>query len=135
MDKEKKMKAKKELEIIEKQKQIDDFNNQCPVGSDVIVTKDNGDLHYGQVKYPASFLSGDIPVGWVTGIAGCYLLNRIKKSDRKICREGSPYLDGQGKAIHPDAIEIEVENNWPGGDIITYQCPNCGEIFKNELEQ
>ncbi len=29
----------------------------------------------------------------------------------------------------------EQEDGWPGGDIVTYECPNCGTRWKQELPQ
>lgn len=60
------------------QRQVDAFNAACPVGTPVVVRRDSGDEHYGTVRYPASILSGHSAVGWVTGITGCYLLDRIR---------------------------------------------------------
>ena len=37
---------------------------------------------------------------------------------------------------HVDAKEVgEQEDGWPGGDIVTYQCPHCGHRWKQELPQ
>lgn len=57
--------------------------------------------------------------------------------DRHICTAADPYDPTRHwKGRHPDAREVgEQENGWPGGDIVTYQCPNCGITFKMELPQ
>jgi hypothetical protein len=40
------------------------------------------------------------------------------------------------RVIHPDAREVgEQEDGWPGGDIVRYECPNCGHRWKQELPQ
>jgi len=37
---------------------------------------------------------------------------------------------------HSDVHEVgEQENGWPGGDIVTYECRNCGHRWKAELPQ
>lgn len=53
------------------------WNEQNPVGVPVKVQKDNGTVHNGVVKYPAQMLSGHTAVVWVTGITGCYALERV----------------------------------------------------------
>lgn len=38
--------------------------------------------------------------------------------------------------LHEDTEEVgEQENGWPGGDIITVRCKNCGLKWKEELPQ
>ena len=33
----------------------------------------------------------------------------------------------QDYMYHPDAREVgDQEDGWPGGDIVTYECPHCG---------
>jgi hypothetical protein len=52
------------------------------------------------------------------------------------CRADQPYDGGQGRWYHPAAQEVgEQEPGWPGGDIITLECPVCGHRFKQELPQ
>jgi hypothetical protein len=38
-------------------------------------------------------------------------------------------------AEHPDAVEVDCQDGYPGGDIVTYRCPHCGKAFKCELPQ
>jgi len=43
---------------------------------------------------------------------------------------------GKHHLYHPDAVEVgEQQNGYPGGDIVTYECPNCGARWKEELPQ
>lgn len=58
-------------------------------------------------------------------------------SKRKTCTKENPMPPkDMGRWEHPDAEEIgEQENRWPGGDIVTYKCPNCGQKWKEELPQ
>lgn len=44
------------------------------------------------------------------------------------------YKDGK-MTIHPNAREISCEDNYPCGDIITMECPDCGIRWKEELPQ
>jgi len=59
-------------------------------------------------------------------------------TDRNICTAESPmpkYHNGWWQ--HPDAKEIGEDYGKGGGvadgDYITYECPNCGKVFKEEL--
>ena len=45
------------------------------------------------------------------------------------------YKEGR-KTVHPNAVEVgEQEDGYPGGDIITKKCPDCGKRWKEELPQ
>lgn len=38
--------------------------------------------------------------------------------------------------VHSDVHEVgEQEDGYPGGDIVTYECRNCGHRWKSELPQ
>jgi len=44
--------------------------------------------------------------------------------------------DAPGKWEHEGAFEVgDQEDGWPGGDIVKYECPNCGKTWKTELPQ
>lgn len=50
-----------------------------------------------------------------------------------ICTKEAP---DQSLRVHPDAREVgEQENGWPGGDIVTYECPHCKVRWSSELPQ
>ncbi len=37
---------------------------------------------------------------------------------------------------HPKAVEVgEQEDGWPGGDIVTYECPICKTRWEVEMPQ
>lgn len=42
---------------------------------------------------------------------------------------------GKGRVVHPDANEIRQRDGYPGGDVVDYECPNCGVKFSVELPQ
>ena len=43
---------------------------------------------------------------------------------------------GGGRVVHPDAHEVgEQQDGYPGGDIVTMECPNCGHRWEQELPQ
>lgn len=65
------------------QKQCDAFNAETPVGSEVRVQKDNGDIVLTRTVTEAQVLSGHTPVIWLEGISGCYLLDRVSV-DKKV---------------------------------------------------
>jgi hypothetical protein len=58
-------------------KQVERFNRACPVGSPVTVRLDSGEVRTTTVTREAALLGGHMPVAWVDGIAGAYLLDRI----------------------------------------------------------
>lgn len=44
--------------------------------------------------------------------------------------------DALGRWEHTNAGEVgEQENGWPGGDIITVRCKDCGKQWREELPQ
>ena len=58
----------------------------------------------------------------------------------KYCTPETPYTaerDEEGdRWQHSKVSEIgDQENGWPGGDIVTYRCDNCGVKWKAELPQ
>ncbi len=59
------------------QKQCDAFNAETPVGSEVRVRKDNGEVVLTTTTAEAQVLSGHTAVVWLDGIPGCYLLDRV----------------------------------------------------------
>lgn len=52
------------------------FNEKIPVGTRVIVVRDDGTKVDSNVRAPAEML-GETPVVWLDGISGCYLLSRV----------------------------------------------------------
>lgn len=59
-------------------KVINDWNTKHTIGTPVHVTKDNGDILATVTTSEAMLLGGYVPVVWVEGIRGCYLLNRVQ---------------------------------------------------------
>lgn len=60
-----------------KQQQVGAWNHEHPVGSKVVVTRDNGETLETTVRFQAQLLGGHSPVAWVHGISGCYDIRRI----------------------------------------------------------
>lgn len=54
-----------------------------------------------------------------------------------ICTKENPWdRKTKGSVRHSDAHEVgEQEDGWPGGDIVTYECRNCGHRWRQELPQ
>lgn len=52
------------------------FNERVPVGSPVIVTKDDGREVQSRVR--TAYVMCDTPVVMLEGISGCYLLERVR---------------------------------------------------------
>jgi hypothetical protein len=57
------------------------FNERNPIGSEVVVIKDDGEAIKTRVSRPAEILNShteeSIAVVWLDGITGCYSLNRV----------------------------------------------------------
>jgi hypothetical protein len=58
-------------------KAVEAWNAKYPVGTSVTVLKDNDDVVAGKTTTPAYVLSGHSAVIHVSGIRGCYLLERV----------------------------------------------------------
>jgi hypothetical protein len=61
---------------------------------------------------------------------------------RRQCTKDNPYTPERDKNEpgrgweHEGAHEVgEQRDGWPGGDIVTMQCPNCGIRWEKELPQ
>ena len=54
-----------------------------PVGTEVIVTKDDGSEFHTKTSSESWMLGGHTPVILVEGISGCYALERIRKEKVK----------------------------------------------------
>lgn len=54
----------------------------------------------------------------------------------KYCTQSDPCQLGE-KRIHRDAREVHdsQRDGWPGGDLVTYECPHCKQRFEIELAQ
>ena len=56
-----------------------------------------------------------------------------------ICTAETPWsegLDDDRRVKHRDVREVgEQRDGWPGGDIVTMECKNCGARWKSELPQ
>lgn len=54
-----------------------------------------------------------------------------------VCTKNLPWRKGMPTpVVHPDAGEVgDQESGWPGGDIVTFECPNCGHRWRSELPQ
>lgn len=58
--------------------QVDNWNEQNPVGTSVIQTDDFGDEHERETRSEAWVLPSGDAVIQLTGISGCYLLERVR---------------------------------------------------------
>ncbi len=64
--------------FLAKQKQLVAQWEDVPIGTAVIVTKDDGTEVATTTRSHGQMLGGHTPVIWVDGIAGCYLLERVR---------------------------------------------------------
>lgn len=70
--------AKKNKLIERFEAEVEKFNAAYPVGTKVIVTKDDGSTIESVLTREAEMLGGHTPVACVKDISGAYLLERIK---------------------------------------------------------
>lgn len=59
-------------------RQCEEFNATNSVGTTVLVTLDDGTLTEMVTTHPAEVTDGGHAVIWLSGIRGCYLLDRVK---------------------------------------------------------
>ena len=54
-----------------------------------------------------------------------------------VCTKETPWdRTVKGPVQHNAAHEVgEQEDGWPGGDMVTYECSNCGHRWRAELPQ
>lgn len=57
---------------------VDAWNSHYPVGTAVVVTRDLGEPVPTKTRSLAQRLPSGTPVIWLDGIAGCYLLERVR---------------------------------------------------------
>lgn len=74
------------------QLECDKFNSVNPVGSVVTVELDNSDQPFlTTTRSKAEVLSGHTSVIWLSGVRGCYLLDRVRPVSSKqvltVCRQ------------------------------------------------
>src|SRR5579859_2333197 len=65
-------------EVMELQKQCDIWNHDQPIGTRVLLTKDDGRRYLTKTRSAAEVLSGHSAVIWLEGVRGCYLLSRCE---------------------------------------------------------
>lgn len=53
------------------------------------------------------------------------------------CTSDTPWTGQVGRVEHDAAHEVSdsQEDGYPGGDIVTMRCDNCGHVWKKELPQ
>lgn len=59
------------------------LNRQFPVGAQVRVTRDSGDIIHTTVRHPFTVLGGHTVVGWFFGIVGCYDAGRVSPPEEQ----------------------------------------------------
>lgn len=58
--------------------QVDRWNRHHQVGTPVLVQRDNGEILATKTRSEAAVMASGVAVVWVEGIAGCYLLDRVR---------------------------------------------------------
>ena len=59
-------------------------------------------------------------------------------TERFVCTKQTPWSPDKGRWVsHDGAYEVpdSQRDGWPGGDIVTMECPHCGHRWKMELPQ
>ena len=88
--------------------QVADFNARCPVGAPVTLRRDSGEVLRTTVKYEAQVNAAGDAVVWVNGVAGCYLLERVRP-------EGEPpaELPAPLRPVTPGDRPYRRSHDWP----------------------
>lgn len=71
------MRTKAQIRAALAQDDVDAWNAKHPIGTAVILTKDNGVQLHTKTRSEASVI-GMFPVVWLEGVAGCYALDRCE---------------------------------------------------------
>ena len=93
-----------EQKLAKLQSQCDKFNAEIPIGSEVLVRKDDGSKVLTFTTSAAQVLSGHTPVIWLKGISGCYLLDRVSKVIAAFTHEG-------GKLVERPVVKSPTDTN------------------------
>jgi hypothetical protein len=58
-------------------------------------------------------------------------------SEPFMCTKENPWSEGKPTPVrHSRVVEVgDQRDGWPGGDIVTKECLNCGTTWKEELPQ
>ena len=92
--------------------QIDDWNNANPIGSPVIVERDDGTTLATTTRSAALSLNGHTPVIFVDGIAGCYLLDRVTPRElAPAAAEIAVDWPAPASRLRIASVEIEIEGD------------------------
>lgn len=62
----------------QQQKAVDEWNSHWPIGTNVIVKMDDGQIRNTQTRSEAWLMGGHTAVISVDGIAGGYMLSRVR---------------------------------------------------------
>lgn len=64
--------------IKQQERLVREWNEKYPVGTPVIVTKDDGTKTKTVTVNEATMLGGHTAVAWLKDIRGCYMLERVR---------------------------------------------------------
>ena len=67
----------KEQTMNAKEQIVEDWNNAHEPGTAVTWKDDSGEIHNAKTRSYAEVLGGHTPVIWLTGMSGCYALERV----------------------------------------------------------
>lgn len=72
------------------QEKVDEFNRENPVGTPVIVRRDDGMRVLTTVRDAAVVLPSGAPVVWLKGVSGCHSLDRVRPANQHNNIEAMP---------------------------------------------
>lgn len=119
------------------QKKCDIFNTLYPVGTEVFLPKDNGDVLETATRSPAQVLSGHSAVIWLENVTGCYALERVRPKPNAGRPRGAT-TEEVTKAYHAwlagfeRGRTIDVEMAFAAGYRAASVPPIIREAFANE---
>lgn len=68
----------KQPSLLSLQDQVDQFNAEHHVGTQVNLRLDSGEVKTVTVKHKATILGGHSAVGWFEEVSGCYALRNVQ---------------------------------------------------------
>lgn len=109
----------------------DKFNQAYPVGTNVNVLLDGGEVRHTVTTSEAQVLSGHSAVIWLKGVSGCYLLDRVTPTPHLI-QPLPVQRDDTGWWWHPGLPDFDEDHQAYKAWMIAQGLETCFHSLENE---